>query len=62
MILEEKGDALASAKKLQEALVAYNSALDNIPPQPKSPYSEPPEMLLIKRANAERALQEGRQK
>ena len=62
LILEEKGDALASAKKLQEALVAYNSALDNIPPQPKSPYSEPPEMLLIKRANAERALQEGGQK
>ena len=62
MILEEKGDSLASTDKFQEALSAYNTALDSIPPQPKSPYSEPPVILLTKRADVERALRKTGQK
>jgi hypothetical protein len=56
VILEEKGDVLASTGKFSEALAAYDAALDSIPPQPESPFREPPEGLLIKRTKAEQAL------
>ena len=60
VILEEKGDVLASNGHFREALAAYEAALEEIT-RAESPEREAPEGLLIKRAKAEQALRKASQ-
>ena len=62
VILEEKGDVLASNGHFSEALAAYEAALEEIAFKPESPEHEAPEGLLIKRTRAQQALQKASEK
>lgn len=49
LLMEERADTLAKAKRFKEAVAAYDAALENVAPQEESPYREPPFGLIEKR-------------